>query len=204
MCFLLLTKMRKWQMSNYTLNRLESILEKTKCSDAEAPLYQPCQVNPWDESEGLCNSYITCMCPKWALGTRSQTTLSYVPSYLFCLVEPPHPFQHITTFQRKNVMAFLTISVSFWQKIYYHYWVYSSSIQHGTQYLLSWTNHFVKYFSSVFKWWATWVFCITGERWIGSGYPETVRLVPYEAAVQPECRISLLGSLEAAMLMKRI
>lgn len=201
---LLLTKMRKWQMSNYILNRLQSISEKTKCSDAEAPLYQPCQVHPWDKSECLCNSYITCMGPNWALGTRSQTTFSDVPSYSFCLIEPLHPLQHMTTFQRKNVMAFLSISVSFWQKICCHYWVYSSSIQRGTQYLLSWTSHFVKCFSSVFEWWVIWVFCITGERWIGSGYSETVRIVPCEAVVQPECRISLLGLLEPAMLMKLI
>lgn len=156
-----------------------------------------------DKSGGLCHSYITHMCPKSALGACSQ---SLFRCFQFSALSD-RTASSISTpdnLPKKNFTAFLSISIFLRQKIYCCYWAFSSSC---TQHSLFWTNHFVKHFTK----------CIQMMGNMGVFEPlmrDELDLViqglpglcPWlllcGSAMQPECRISLLGSLDPAVLMK--
>lgn len=59
---------------------------------------------------------------------------------------------------KKRIMALLSLPFYFEQNIHCHYWVFSSSTRHGAKHSAFGTNHFVKHFKSVFRWWVMWVF----------------------------------------------
>lgn len=134
------------------------------------------------------------------------TIFSDVPRSLFCLLESRHPFQHLTTHQRRISWPSYVFPFSFWWKIHCCYWVFFSPTRGGTQYSLFWTNHFVKRFHKCFQ--------MMGDMGALEPLMGDLGLVIQrlwglclwsslcEAAMQSECRMNLLGPVDPAMIMK--